>query len=443
MSRPTKIHLALAAVAVLVGSAWSQAGADRGMNDGWVGCSTTDTCFPFDLGTYVTGMSQSLMPEGDYPYDATITPDGSEVWFVGASGDGAVVIDRATNTITHRIATGEYPTSIAFSDDGALALVSCRDTENVTLIDTESYTVTGSLQLPTGYDGGNIALDLVNRLFYLVDWYDNTLFEIAADGSAILRQVDIGNSLWQLVVSPNGQFIYVTDRGADLVRIIDPATLLQVGTVPVGDDPWGIDISADGGKLVVVCEDSHSVHIIDTSTLNVTPVALDPTADPRDVDILYGPYERAFVCGGVVGSTSHPVYVIDLMDNTIEATFEANGSNPNVVAVQAQMHSGGSGVVSGDPALRPGLRLHALPNPVVGRTELSYTLAEAGSVALAIFDLSGRRIRQLVDEQSAAGVHHTLWDGLDQAGRAVPAGTYLLRASTARGSSAARLVVVR
>ena len=110
MSRPTSFHLACAAVAALASIAWSPARADRGMNDGWVGCSTTDSCFPFDLDTYVTGASQSLLPEGDYPYDATINPRGTEVWFVGASGDGAVVVDRATNTITHCIATGEYPT---------------------------------------------------------------------------------------------------------------------------------------------------------------------------------------------------------------------------------------------------------------------------------------------------------------------------------------------
>ncbi len=442
MSRLTRVHLLLIAVALLACGAWSPAAAERGLNDGWVGCSTTDSACPFDLDTYATGPSISLLPQGDYPYDATITPDGTEVWFVGAVGDGAVVIDRATNTITHRIGTGEYPTSIAFTNDGALALVSCRDTENVTIIDTGSYTVVGSLQLPTGYDGGNIALDPVSGLFYLVDWYDNTLFEIAADGSAILRQLDVGSSLWQLVVSPDGQVVYVTDRGTDMVRIIDRATLTQVGTVAVGDDPWGIDVTADGGKLVVTCEDSHNVYIIDTATLGVTVLPLDATADPRDVDILDA-RQLAFVCGGVVGTTSHPIYVIDLTDNTIETVFQANGSNTNVVAVQAQMHSAGSDVAAGDAPLRPRIHLHAPPNPMLGGAELTYTLAAAGSVELAIFDASGRKIRQLVNAQRAPGLHRLLWDGRDAAGRAVPAGAYVLRASSVHGSASARLVMVR
>ena len=59
----------------------------------------------------------------------------------------------------------------------------------------------------------------------MVNWYGDDLYEIAPDGSAILRQVPLGNSLWQLVVAPDGQEIYLTDRSADLVRVIDQATL--------------------------------------------------------------------------------------------------------------------------------------------------------------------------------------------------------------------------
>jgi len=44
-----------------------------------------------------------LLPEGYYPYDATIHPAGNEVWVVGASGDGAVAIDTTTNSVLTRI----------------------------------------------------------------------------------------------------------------------------------------------------------------------------------------------------------------------------------------------------------------------------------------------------------------------------------------------------
>ena len=306
---------------------------------GIVAGSTSDSYTRFDLASYVTEPDVSVLPEGDYPYDATMNPDGTEIWIPGAAGDGVVVVDRASGLITHRILAGEYPVSIAFSADGSLALVACRDSESIEVIDTATYAVTSSLPIPTSYLGaGNIALDPLSGKFYCVDWYGDDLYEIAPDGSTILNQViDLGNSLWQLVVAPDGQVIYITDRSTDEVRVVDPTTLAQIGSFPVGDDPWGIDVTEDGSTLVVACEDSHEAYIIDTGTGDTVTILLDATADPRDVDILDSA-NLAYVVGGRVGSTSNPVFVLDLASNSVLTSFEATCTNTNVIAVQPQMH---------------------------------------------------------------------------------------------------------
>ena len=53
----------------------------------------------------------------------------------------------------------------------------------------------------------------------------------------------------------------------------------------------------------------------------------------------------------------------------------------------------------------------------------------AGEVSLAIevFDLSGRRVRQLIAAPRAAGVYRETWDGRDEAGAKVSPGLYLCR----------------
>ena len=114
-------HRALLALAL---AAFCLTGPAAGQDYGYVGCSTTDNCIPFDLVTYAPGAAIDLLPEGDYPYDATMTPDGTEVWIPGNSGDGVVVIDTGTNTITHRASVGDKPNSVVFTDDSSLALVS-------------------------------------------------------------------------------------------------------------------------------------------------------------------------------------------------------------------------------------------------------------------------------------------------------------------------------
>ena len=53
----------------------------------------------------------------------------------------------------------------------------------------------------------------------------------------------------------------------------------------------------------------------------------------------------------------------------------------------------------------------------------------AGEVPLAIeiFDLSGRRVRELIVAPRAAGVYRETWDGRDEVGARVAPGLYLCR----------------
>lgn len=417
-------------VSLLIVAAAAAAVPGRGLDDGYVGCSTSDNGFAFDLSTYATGNPIDLLPEGNYPYDATMTPDGSEVWIPGASGDGVVVIDRATDTIVARIGVDDYPVSVAFTSDGSLALVATRGGENLNLIDTTTYTVTGTLPIPTSYLGaGNIALDPITGMFYLVDWYGDELYEIAPDGSEILRQIDLGDSLWQLVVSPDGMYVYVTDRGDDLIHVLDRATLTTVTTYPVGDDPWGIDVTEDGAYLVVTCEDSHEAYVIATVDGATTPIALDSSADPRDVDIL-DVEGLAFVVGGAVSGGINPVYVIDIATATIVDSFEGPGSNTNVIAVQPQMHDSPV-AVGDDDARQPDLigpaqlALHPnYPNPFNPETTIAFELPVRSNVELAVYDLQGREVAVLLDGTLDAGRHSQVWNGRDASGRLVASGVY-------------------
>jgi hypothetical protein len=67
------------------------------------------------------------------------------------------------------------------------------------------------------------------------------------------------------------------------------------------------------------------------------------------------------------------------------------------------------------------------PNPFADRAELRLRLPRAARVAVRVHDVTGRRVRDLIARDLAAGAHPLAWDGRDEAGRAVPAGTYFIR----------------
>lgn len=71
----------------------------------------------------------------------------------------------------------------------------------------------------------------------------------------------------------------------------------------------------------------------------------------------------------------------------------------------------------------------AEPNPFQSSTHVKFTLPSAGPVAITVFDLQGRKVRDLVDGTRPAGSQSVDWDGRDAAGRLAPSGPYYIRLS--------------
>jgi flagellar hook assembly protein FlgD len=73
-------------------------------------------------------------------------------------------------------------------------------------------------------------------------------------------------------------------------------------------------------------------------------------------------------------------------------------------------------------------RLHAnTPNPFVTSTAIAFTLPRDTHVVMRVYDLAGRRVRQLLDRRLETGRHQVAWDGRDESGRRAAHGIYLLR----------------
>ncbi|MFZ5516502.1 MAG: family 10 glycosylhydrolase [Candidatus Zhuqueibacterota bacterium] len=70
------------------------------------------------------------------------------------------------------------------------------------------------------------------------------------------------------------------------------------------------------------------------------------------------------------------------------------------------------------------------PNPFNGNTRIEYTIPfalESQRISLVIYDISGRKVRVLLDGILPAGDYATAWDGADDQGQPVPSGFYVYR----------------
>lgn len=83
------------------------------------------------------------------------------------------------------------------------------------------------------------------------------------------------------------------------------------------------------------------------------------------------------------------------------------------------------------------------PNPFNPSTNLGYKLNKAAHVRLTVYDVAGREISRLVDENQNAGDFSLHWEGKDNAGRPVSSGVYFAVLSVDKSVATQKLILAR
>ncbi len=115
--------------------------------------------------------------------------------------------------------------------------------------------------------------------------------------------------------------------------------------------------------------------------------------------------------------------------------FDVNGGEIITYLLAAQLYSGE--LIIADTIRSQSLQatsitlLNNSPNPFNSETQLIFGLNRLQNVSLKIYDIRGRLIKILIDDQSmAVQYHHLFWDGTNDQNQTVSSGTYYLRLET-------------
>jgi uncharacterized protein YjdB len=85
----------------------------------------------------------------------------------------------------------------------------------------------------------------------------------------------------------------------------------------------------------------------------------------------------------------------------------------------------------------------ASPNPFTDELTIDYNLPENTHVNLAIYDLNGKLIRSLVNENQAEGSHRIVWDAMNSNGNYLHNGLYLIKIESASGIQIEKIIHVQ
>jgi len=187
-----------------------------------------------------------------------------------------------------------------------------------TLVDT--ITVSG---WPYG-----IAVTPDGAYVYVTDRDGDTVSVIDTSTNTVTGSpITVGGYPYDVVITPDGAFAYVSNSDSATVSVIDTTQGAVVATIPVGSGPYGMAISPDGSLVYVANFNGPSVSVIDTSSNTVTTTFSVP-GQPRCVAVTPDGL-TAYVTNS---SGSNTVSVIDTVTNTVTTTI-AVGAVPLGVVI--------------------------------------------------------------------------------------------------------------
>ena len=308
----------------------------------------------------------------------------------------------------------------------------------------------------TDFSTWSISGDIVGNI-YRVLLFDNTFSNPIIPG--IGHVADITYSVIDGV--PEGTIVDLNVQDAIISDINNLPMHAEIipAEVYMGAPPAAYSIQNVSGELTPNGSGSFEVHLDNTETvyimefmiadlpdnLVVTDVTRagrfsDGTIDGSSTDLgEEGYYFLGFDFGTAIEPGSGPILEVNIQ-------FNDNLSNPSIILT---MHSFSAGDAQGAPitsvfhgfgqftgtlaadneiVIPAEFALHPnYPNPFNPTTIVGYELAEESHVLLEVFDLMGRSVNTLVNENQSMGHHFVTWNATDHSGQDVSAGVYIYR----------------
>ncbi len=175
------------------------------------------------------------------------------------------IIDLATGKVLQRIDLGEgaRPHGLAALKDGRL-LVTAEGKKELVVVDPKGGKVVS--RVPTGHALSHmVAASPDGKRAYVSSLKDGVVTVIDIPGG-VAGDVPTGKGAEGLDVTPDGREIWVVNRDADTISVIDAKSLKVVATIPGSHFPIRVRITPDGKRALVAFTESGDVGVYDVAT---------------------------------------------------------------------------------------------------------------------------------------------------------------------------------
>jgi YVTN family beta-propeller protein len=155
----------------------------------------------------------------------------------------------------------------------------------------------------------------------------NTVQIIDPTTYSVVSTIDVGEQPTYLQVTPDGRYTYVVNSKSEDVSIIDTKINEVVKTIPVGKTPKGVNFTTDGKWAYVINEGEDTVTVIDVKQMEKTTVIKTGKFPHNGIS---SPDSSKFY---VTNTASNSISVIDTESQSVIKTIEDVKDLPHNVSI--------------------------------------------------------------------------------------------------------------
>ena len=125
----------------------------------------------------------------------------------------------------------------------------------------------GKVPMPNGRDGLAISRD--GRQLFVADRTAAFMRIIDTATDCELRAVPLKSHPMRVRLTPDERYAILTQNDIDQVEVIDLQTFASKGTIAVGDNPMGVEFEGSGHRAYIANHDDGTISLIDPDQMKV------------------------------------------------------------------------------------------------------------------------------------------------------------------------------
>lgn len=185
---------------------------------------------------------------GSKPHGVSVSPDGSKAYVALLKGKGILEIDlNSFESTLIPMSGGSAQTGV--TPDGKKVVATLYDAKKIAIYNLADKKAQ-EISLPEGTKGplqlfptsDSSAVYVTDQGYYFKQPEGSKVYKVDLQGAKVTAEIAVGQAPHGVVISKNGDYVFVTNYSSNDISMIDANTNTEVTKIRVGKGPNGISI---------------------------------------------------------------------------------------------------------------------------------------------------------------------------------------------------------